>query len=736
MRAFRMASVTLLLAAGLTAARAQAAVDVQARLEHSRIATGESTTLEVTVEGSGIQGDPEFKLPAGVELLGSERAQNFSWVNGKSSVQTVIRYELGAGAAGRFTIGPVRVHVGDEIYSSAPLTLEVVANAPGIGGGSPRGGASGGRAGPATLEVEATPRNPWLGQPVILRVRLIQRQGLAEDPRYGPPSTTGFWAETASRPSSYYAQEGDQRVLVTETRARLYPVAAGLATIGPAVAELILGSSNSFDPFPFPGGGRRRIELRSDPVPVRVRALPRGAPPGFDGAVGSFQIAWSADRERTSQDVALSVRLDVRGTGNLPMIHTPLLQCPDGEVFTGTVDDSLSSADSDGPSRRSFRWTLLPRRTGTLEIPAPAFAWFDPQSGSYRSAQVPALMLEVGPALAGGDGGHETFPAVFGDHPVGSPARPARAWAWALGGLLLGAGAALWRAAVRRPADAADRARQREWLRAARLSGPDFWRAADEATVWLEARGRPVAELRRDIAAARYASGYADPEAFRARLIESLGTALPGSSGGLRSRSLAVAAVLGALTLLVAQGPRWGSGRVALEARGADAKARAGDVETARRTWAALWDSGARVPGLAARLAWAELRAGSNAEATLWALRGERGEPRDAALRWSWERVRESGGLTGASATRMAVRSNEWAAVALVLGVLAGWLWPGWRRAAVAAALALACATVAPVETCARAGARKRWYAPRFRSTWALGRARGPRPGPCPWASS
>jgi len=45
----------------------------------------------------------------------------------------VFRYELGAGAVGRFTIGPVRVHAGSEVVSSPPLTLEVVASTPSIG---------------------------------------------------------------------------------------------------------------------------------------------------------------------------------------------------------------------------------------------------------------------------------------------------------------------------------------------------------------------------------------------------------------------------------------------------------------------------------------------------------------------------------------------------------------------------------------------------------------------------
>jgi hypothetical protein len=68
-------------------------------------------------------------------------------------------------------------------------------------------------------------------------------------------------------------------VLVTETRARLYPLETGAQTIGPASAILVLHSGGSrLDPFGWFGGARRAMEVRSDPFRVRVRALPAGAP--------------------------------------------------------------------------------------------------------------------------------------------------------------------------------------------------------------------------------------------------------------------------------------------------------------------------------------------------------------------------------------------------------------------------------------------------------------------------
>src|SRR5262249_21734726 len=128
------------------------------------------------------------------------------------------------------------------------------------------------------------------------------------------------------------------------------------------------------------------------------------------------------------------------------------------------------------------------------------------------------------------------------------------------------------------------------------------------------------------------------------------------------------------------------------------------DIEGARAGWLALWRQGATSSGLAARLAWAELRSGSIAGAALWVLRGQRGEARDPALGWAWERVREGGGLTGATRGRLPVRSGEWCALALVLGILGGFMWRPrgpravWLRAGGLAALALAIAAVAPLE--------------------------------------
>lgn len=160
-----------------------------------------------------------------------------------------------------------------------------------------------------------------------------------------------------------------------------------------------------------------------------------------------------------------------------------------------------------------------------------------------------------------------------------------------------------------------------------------------------------------------------------------------------------VVLALAATALCVQFAPHAGDGPAAARALAADRAARSGDVERARREWTALWRDGSRNPGLAARLAWQEVRTGEVGTASLWVLEGERTESRDPALGWVAERVREGGGLIGARAMRLPIRRIEWCALALLLATLAGTLWSRRRPATVLLVLAAAAAFASPVES-------------------------------------
>jgi len=646
---------------------AHAAVSLGVHVSRSSVTIGESITLQVSVSGaSGGVNEPQLNLPDGFEVLASGRGQNFSWVNGQTSTVLTYQYEIAPSQAGHFRLGPVRVKVGSQTYESAPVVVDVTAAPRQVGGNS---------SGAAALVAEVSPPNPYVGQPVLLRVRLILHTTLAEDPQYSPPATTGFWAERVSDPESYFAQQGGQRVLVTETRARLYPLASGTATIGEASASLVFADESS--PFSFFSGSRHTQVVRSAPVAVAVQPLPPGAPAGFDGAVGTLSPAWTVDRASGPQDVPVTVRLDVRGVGNLPLLRTPALDLPDFEIFGSTLEDSLPTPGTAGVGRRRFQWTLLPRQVGALRIPPPHLVWFDPEAREYRTIHSPALSLSVGPAVgAGSAGGDEGFPKVFLNHPADPGARPGWPWGLAVAGAMIGAAWALWRHSVPTSAETASGAQQREWLRAVGLAhGPEFWDAADRAAAWLEREGRPVGSLPREIAAARYSGQAADENRIRRRVVELLSSTFEGGAARAMPRMTAVALILIAAALAWVTGPHTGDDRGRLRAEQADERARQGDLDAARSEWVDLWREG-RSASVAARLAWVEIRRGRVGEAAAWVVRGDAGQPRDPALGYVAERVREAGGLSGERRSRVPLRPLEWGVLAGIAALMGCSRWP------------------------------------------------------------
>jgi len=699
----------------------RAAVDVIARLSEDHVEPGGVVSLVVTVtDAVGTVGDPQFSVPAGLELLGTSRGQQSNVVDGRTVSQVTFRYEIASSRPGRFPIGPIRVTAG-RVTRALEVTLVVVDAPAGRRGRSAAANAGSSKSSPAaghassaratrtaagdvaSLVLTLEPAAPVVGQACRLRVQLIQRSNMSEDSQYDPPGTPGFWSETWSDLSRYEAREGRRPVIVTESALRLYPLAPGPATVSPARGVVTPTPTGLFDPFASLAG--MPVQVRSDSLRVSVRPLPPNAPGGFDGGVGMFELDWNSDRSHTSRDQAITARLDVRGVGNLPLLRAPAYAPNDFEVFAATVEDSLPAAGTLGRGRRSFVWTLLPRRSGHLRVTAPSLAWFDPAASRYVTDTPPGLDLEVLSTRAGADG-EDTggMPAVFRSH----PAHPGGRAAWPLlamfGGILVALSAECWRRSQRPDPSAADRARQREWLRAVGLArGPDFWRTADEVAAWIEARGRPLLRVRETISAARFGGRTDRDEEVRRILVEELGASMPPPIE--RWPLQAAAAALAAIGVIVAvlSLPMSRGGPLAERAAAADARARAGDVAAAEAEWARLWDEAPGDPALAARLAWGALDRDDVAAATVWTLRGDRREARDPAVEAVAARVRDAGGLVGAPGRALPFRSFEWALFAFMLAAGAGLAWPRRQWAVTLAVAACVAGAWWPFESAWRA---------------------------------
>jgi hypothetical protein len=249
------------------------------------------------------------------------------------------------------------------------------------------------------------------------------------------------------------------------------------------------------------------IDLQSEPVPIDVHPLPP-APDGFSGTVADARLSGAVDRASVRADESVTLTFRLTGRGNLRLAQPPAFErLADFEVFDRKVEDSLAVEEGNPTGTKLVRYTLLPRRPGTLELPALRYVVYVPGEG-YRTLDWAGARIDVAPGLGRGPAaGAARFTLVPTAAPGGTPWTAARPWAGAA--LLLLAFAFALPRLVPRPAGlgAAEEAARAsgldhalEGLGQARTRGDvrEFWRRAEAALELLP--GAAAADLRERIA--------------------------------------------------------------------------------------------------------------------------------------------------------------------------------------------------------------------------------------------
>ena len=196
-------------------------------------------------------------------------------------------------------------------------------------------------------------------------------------------------------------------------RCLLYPTRTGELAIEPATAQVTVRTQKrrrSRDPFgsffdsPF-FNTNERVTLASEPLQLKVRELPPGAPDGFSGAVGSYQLSAAPDHESLPAGEALTMTVSISGRGNVGMVPEPeLLLSPDFERYDTQSEEDLRPTASGMRGRRSFKTLLVPKAPGEQRIEAVRFVYYDPQQKQYKELVQGPWSIQVSPGKTGGGG--------------------------------------------------------------------------------------------------------------------------------------------------------------------------------------------------------------------------------------------------------------------------------------------------------------------------------------------
>jgi hypothetical protein len=435
------------------------AASLSAALDRDAVAPGEPFVFEITLSVAD-ESVEDYRPPDfhGLAVLSSpqfpNRSTSMQIAGGQTTIQNsyVWSYQLAlpSGGKGPFSIGAAHVKVGGREMASNAVQIRVGAAsgaprpAPGPGGllqrffgGSPgarpdddaeSSGAVTSRPSAAFIRVVADKTRAFVGEQVTVAWYLYLTESQNKFETLSEPHTDGFWSEEipSTNPQgrlsfTEQAQGGRTYNVALLFKKALFPLAPGRLTVTPMEAAVA-----QVDFFGTPVRTRR---LKTEPLVIEAQALPRESqPPHFDpGNVGRYDIAAVVDRSAVAVGDAVTLKVAVKGTGNVRNVRPPSLPAIAGWKSYEPKIDVATDGGEVISGTKSVEWLLRPERAGKTTIPSLVLDTFDPAARRYRQARTKPFEIVVS-----GEGGQSPTagggpsPAAGVDNVIAGTIRPIR----------------------------------------------------------------------------------------------------------------------------------------------------------------------------------------------------------------------------------------------------------------------------------------------------------------------
>lgn len=141
----------------------------------------------------------------------------------------------------------------------------------------------------------------------------------------------------------------------------------------------------------------RQVTTSSNAATLQVNPLPEPKPAGFTGAVGHFDVETSLDPELLRTNEAAVYTYTIKGTGNIKFLSEPVIQFPAGiDAYTPKSDIQAHVVGGSNMSGTfSTDITFVPQEVGNFTIEGTPFVYFDLDSKSYKTIDVPDTPIRV-----------------------------------------------------------------------------------------------------------------------------------------------------------------------------------------------------------------------------------------------------------------------------------------------------------------------------------------------------
>jgi tetratricopeptide (TPR) repeat protein len=351
-------------------------------------------------------------------LFGPSTSTSFSQrtINGKTTSERAVTYTyiLVPKKTGIFTIEPASINVKGSNYQSNSLSIEVLppdknSNQGGTSG-SENSESSSSASTSTVSESDAFIRaivsnnSPFEQQGFTVTFRLYTTLNVVNFGRIQFPEFEGFMVEEIEVPSNqqlkmerYY---GRNYYTADLRKTLLFPQRSGQITIPYGSIEMVFSVPSGKSVSTFFGSQELMADVRknivTNPLNINVKPLPGDKPSNYSNAVGTFTFNPSISSTEIKANEAITLRLEISGTGNMKLLRNPELQFPNNfEVYDPVVTNSLNVTSNGLTGIRVIEYMAIPRYEGSYTIPSVDFGYFDLNTNSYKTLSTPEYELQI-----------------------------------------------------------------------------------------------------------------------------------------------------------------------------------------------------------------------------------------------------------------------------------------------------------------------------------------------------
>ncbi len=360
---------------------------IVAELDEPRIGVGESTTLKIQVSGASDVKVEKVPSVPGLEISYLGMGRSIQIVNWQRTESIIFNFSVTPERKGTFQIPSFIIDADGKRLRTNEVSLIVIREA--------QVPAAGGSRGRIFSEISISKQRAYVGEPIVARYFLLSSgSGVTLEGFEKQPQTSGFIIkEFEENVDETVARRGDGEFVMSHIATfTLMPTSAGSYKVGGGMARVAYQVENSF--FPFTQRGSLPFDIRG----VEVMPLPTaGKPVSFHGDVGSFQIA--ADLKQFAMEMYQEKKfmVTVYGSGNFMTMSRPAFETPAAgvRVLMEDAESQLQIKNNMITGEKKFNVTVIPEKSGTIDLGPVAFSFFDPANGQYRVVRTQNVVLDV-----------------------------------------------------------------------------------------------------------------------------------------------------------------------------------------------------------------------------------------------------------------------------------------------------------------------------------------------------